>query len=333
MSGPNEQMPLPDAAAEADGASAGARLRAARERKGMSVVEAADALRVDPVLVEALERDDYAALGAPVFAKGHLRRYAMLTGESIDELLLLYHQRAGVQEVLPLVTPGTTPAPLRPPREFPAALLLVVLVAAGAAGLWWWYEQPVERPVPIGSRGADVVAASDEGTQARSASSWRAEAIEAPVSESQDAGTFTDVVADEPSTAGPAGTDVPGETAPTAVPPATTSILPAGAQDPSASTPGTADAGAEGQHALALTFTGDSWVEVRDATGARLYYGLGTAGMSRSLRGTPPFEISLGRYADVIVELNGERQTIPPEAIRGNTARFTISPTGTASAR
>jgi hypothetical protein len=190
MSGPNEQMPLPDAAAEADGASAGARLRAARERKGMSVVEAADALRVDPVLVEALERDDYAALGAPVFAKGHLRRYAMLTGESIDELLLLYHQRAGVQEVLPLVTPGTTPAPLRPPREVPAALLLVVLVAAGAAGLWWWYEQPVERPVPIGSRGADVVAASDEGTQARSASSWRAEAIEAPVSESQDAGTF-----------------------------------------------------------------------------------------------------------------------------------------------
>jgi cytoskeleton protein RodZ len=76
-----------------------------------------------------------------------------------------------------------------------------------------------------------------------------------------------------------------------------------------------------------LSFTGDSWVEVRDAAGARLYYELGQAGSRRTLRGMPPFQIVLGHYPGVSIEMDGQARAIPIEAVRGNTARFTLDPT------
>ena len=82
-----------------------------------------------------------------------------------------------------------------------------------------------------------------------------------------------------------------------------------------------------GERVFVLIFGSDSWVDVRDAGGARLYYGLGAAGSRRTLRGVPPFEIFLGRYLDVTIEVDGQPQAIPAESVRGNTARFTLAPT------
>ena len=50
----------------------GARLRQAREAAGLSVAEAAEQLRLRTALVDAMERGDLAALGAPIFARGYL---------------------------------------------------------------------------------------------------------------------------------------------------------------------------------------------------------------------------------------------------------------------
>ena len=82
-----------------------------------------------------------------------------------------------------------------------------------------------------------------------------------------------------------------------------------------------------GERVLVLIFEGDSWVDVRDGAGARLYYGLGDAGSRRTLRGAAPFEIFLGRYLDVTIEVDGQPHAIPAESVRGNTARFTLAPT------
>jgi len=53
----------------------GARLRGAREKKGLTVLEAAENCTVDARTLEALEAEDFAALGADVYVRGHLRRY------------------------------------------------------------------------------------------------------------------------------------------------------------------------------------------------------------------------------------------------------------------
>jgi cytoskeleton protein RodZ len=68
----------------------GARLQAARERAGLSLIQAARHLHVDPAVVQALESENFGELGPAVYARGHLRHYAELLRESVPELLALY---------------------------------------------------------------------------------------------------------------------------------------------------------------------------------------------------------------------------------------------------
>ncbi len=63
-----------------DELSPGAELKKARSDQEKTLEDISKELHLDRWMVEALERDDYTALGAPVFAKGHLRQYAKLLG-------------------------------------------------------------------------------------------------------------------------------------------------------------------------------------------------------------------------------------------------------------
>ena len=53
-------------------------LRRERERRALSVQQAAEDLHLDTWMVDAIEADRFVALGAPVYAKGHLKKYAAL---------------------------------------------------------------------------------------------------------------------------------------------------------------------------------------------------------------------------------------------------------------
>ena len=68
----------------------GARLRAAREKRGLTLLQAAERLHLDAGIVQALEAENFTALGADVYVRGHLRRYAEAVGESPTQLQQLY---------------------------------------------------------------------------------------------------------------------------------------------------------------------------------------------------------------------------------------------------
>ena len=63
-----------------------AALRRAK-RAGLSIEEVADRLRLNEALVLAMEEDRFGLLGAPVFARGHLRNYAALVGAAEREIM------------------------------------------------------------------------------------------------------------------------------------------------------------------------------------------------------------------------------------------------------
>jgi cytoskeleton protein RodZ len=125
-------------------AGIGARLRAARERRGLTTLQAAEKLHVDARALESLEAENFAALGADVYVRGHLRRYAELVGESPHELQDLYASST------PAVRPDLTRIPRadRPPESarlmLPALLTVIGLALAGL--LWWVLTLPGAKP-------------------------------------------------------------------------------------------------------------------------------------------------------------------------------------------
>jgi len=124
----------PDAG-DAGQSGIGVRLRAARERVGLTLVQAAEKLHVDSKSLVALEAEDFDIFGAPVFARGHIRRYSELVGEKTEELVLLYNETT--RAALPVLTPLPSADPLADMRKFavPALFALIGLVLLGV--VWW----------------------------------------------------------------------------------------------------------------------------------------------------------------------------------------------------
>jgi cytoskeleton protein RodZ len=125
----------------------GTRLRHGREARGLTILQAAEKLHVDARILESLEAEDFAALGAAVYARGHLRRYAELVGADHFELQSLYSaapQSAG---------PDLTRIPHRTPDGRSSRLvvlaLLVLLGFALAGVLWWLLALPAAKPQPV----------------------------------------------------------------------------------------------------------------------------------------------------------------------------------------
>ncbi len=115
-------------------ASPGARLRAAREARGLSIEEVADRLRLNEALVLAMEEDRFGLLGAPVFARGHLKNYAILVGEPEREVLAGFDV-GEMPEPTFLPSGGHTPV-MRVRARWPWIAGIAVLAAACAAA-WW----------------------------------------------------------------------------------------------------------------------------------------------------------------------------------------------------
>ena len=147
------------AASESAPASPGPRLRRGRESRGWTAQQAAEQMRLPVAVVEALEAERYADLGAPAFARGHLRRYATLLDLPVGPLLDAYDRSHAGPAVPSLIPQASANTPVRASGErlrLPAAALYglgaVALVAAGAAGWWWWTQRgrPVEAPAPEG---------------------------------------------------------------------------------------------------------------------------------------------------------------------------------------
>ena len=112
----------------------GARLRSARERRRLTILQAAERMHVDPDILEALEADDFAALGAPVYVKGHLRHYAELVGESPEALSELYSQ--GTRVPPPDLT--RVPKPVADDSGRLVAPAVIVVIGFAVAGTVWW---------------------------------------------------------------------------------------------------------------------------------------------------------------------------------------------------
>jgi cytoskeleton protein RodZ len=120
----------------------GAQLRKARDSTGRTAAEVADKLHFDVRVIEALENEDLPAMGAAVYARGHLRRYAEYLNLPAPELIARYELRKDHPGYVPDLT---RIAQAERPRDPNRALRWVYVVAAGVIGLfavWWVLQSP-----------------------------------------------------------------------------------------------------------------------------------------------------------------------------------------------
>jgi cytoskeleton protein RodZ len=88
----------------------GERLRSARKAKALSVQQVAESLRLEEASVVALEEGRFDAMGAPVFVRGHLKRYARLVGLSPEAVLEAYRAAAPNSDTLPALARPREPS-------------------------------------------------------------------------------------------------------------------------------------------------------------------------------------------------------------------------------
>lgn len=68
----------------------GAALKAAREKRKLSITDVCDATRIKPHIIQALERDDYSEITAPLYGKSFIRLYASHLGMDPAPLIQYY---------------------------------------------------------------------------------------------------------------------------------------------------------------------------------------------------------------------------------------------------
>jgi cytoskeleton protein RodZ len=310
----------------------GQRLKAERERRGMSTQKAADEMHLDSWVIEALEADDYQRIGPPVYAKGHLKKYASILGLPAAEILSAFSADAP-----PAVARAAAPSSVRMPTAAPAGTdlpwpqLAAALIALLLGGLFWWHpwHQRSAAPVPP-SR-----AASSSQTDGASVAETQPErAAESPGEDTNSPALAPGVGAraaaradDAPGAAVSSTTAAPGAPAPATaggVPPTaagTPAAVPAVQSKSAAASEADAARGA-GRARLRLSFSADSWVDVRDAEGRRVYAGSGRANSVKTIAGIAPLRVYLGFASGVQLQLNDRAVAIGPQFVTGDVARF-----------
>src|SRR3974390_998305 len=115
----------------------GEEFRAAREARGLSLSDVSEQINIRSVYLQALENEDWSAIGAPVYTRGFIRTYARFLGLDPESSVQRFNE--GGSAAPPAGPPAAPPRePARDPSErrspspllYIAAALALVLVGA-----------------------------------------------------------------------------------------------------------------------------------------------------------------------------------------------------------
>jgi cytoskeleton protein RodZ len=316
MNTPDSSRPNPDMAQET---SLGTLLTQQRIAKGLEQRDIASHLGLSLVLIRALEEDAFGELGAPVFVRGYLVRYARLLGLPEQDILNRYKNMVTAQP-----PPLRVSEALKPQARLTDASVrwFSYLLILGALGwlVWMGVEQVTTRLVSSelarrsGSEVTGQVSAAPPNSEPPPVQDQNSLATQPlpltprPFPETQSVPLSTATAVSTAS--GPQQANVPVAESHSAA----TSNLIREAPIPAAAPP----------PQLELTFREDCWVDIKDAEGNRLAYGLMKAKMEQKLSGVAPFSLLLGNSSAVQITLNG--QTVDPAIYvkKGGVSRFVL---------
>ncbi len=279
-----------------DGATAfGARLRAAREARGLTVESCGQALRLPSRLLRQLEMGEYGGIDYQVYLAGYLTKYGHHVG--VDESALQGELARITPRQPTLVVSGGISHSRYLLERYATAATYVVLTAVIVVPMVWLgirgtLDRDMARLSPL-----DATPVAQQDAPASSSTSSVAQATVTPPAATHD---------DQPLLASMA-----------VFPPLDTELRAPKVAVPVAAVP------VAGAHSLTLTLPAASWVEVTSTDGSRLEYGLLPAGTEKTYQSSAPLEVRIGNAGAATVKVDG--QPVPLDAFRrANVARFRL---------
>ena len=188
----------------------------------------------------------------------------------------------------------------------------IIIVLVAAVVLWWWQQTQMSAPTPTPTQNnvvpVPVNTPFEQAIESTDALSSEVLADEETVSEETSVEPrLMDAETQVQENAETLVTDEPADDADTPSLLNTETLLP---QDNEAVT-------------VVFRFGSDCWVNIVDATGEAIAYGVKNAGRVMTISGIPPFDVTLGMPNNVSIEFDGDAVDLS-RFQNGRTARFSL---------
>lgn len=310
----------------------GAILKEARETRGFSEQQVAQKLNFRISLVQNIEVDVFDRSLPEAFNRGYLKSYAQLVNVSDVVVLSSYDQLAEAQSQCAGMQSFSKGTEKQAEHKLLMWITYLILAIFLTATVVWWLQTPSEQPEPIEAEKVNLVSEDStvnntdskipgENSTVINESSLEDTGITENNSTNEDA---TIDVNDELETLTGSATnaqaiDVEAELSDNDVSSAKASEALESNDEKSMVPESTASLIAN----VIFTFSGDCWVNIYDATGERIAWGVKKSGYVMNISGQAPFSITLGKpelvaidYNDVAVDMTGFNA--------GNIAKFSL---------
>lgn len=310
----------------------GAILKEAREIRGLSEQQVADKLNFRLRLVQNIEVDIFDRSLPEAFNRGYLKSYAKLVNipetvvlNSYDQLAEVQNQCAGMQSF----SKGTEKQAEHKLLMWITYLILAIFLTATVV---WWLQTPSEQPEPIEAENVNLVAKASATNETNNNIPTTTSDItnesnldDSGVTENNavsEGETFD--VNDELNTSTENATNTETVNIETEqLDNGVSSAIPSETVESSNDESITEESETSLIANVVFTFSGDCWVNIYDATGERVAWGVKKSGYVMKISGQAPFSITLGKpelvaidYNDLAVDMTGFNA--------GNIAKFSL---------
>lgn len=293
----------------------GAVLSAARMKRELSIATAAMQSNLSQEIIERLEQNRFAEIGAPVFTRGYLGLYARFLGLNEAAVSQAFNKIKSEPAPELRLTAANIESQARPYRRrsyLGSWLLLIPVVAIGGVLLYQlfdnnsWLMKQINGAFNTPQASGEVAPA--DGGSANSGNEIVLEVGGTPLSPE---GTPL-----SPESA----QNIPGLTPPPAADnSAASSDKPA--EPPAAETPPAAAA----NRGIQLSFSVESWIEIKDSGNKKVLSKLVKAGEKVELPADgAPYNLNLGRPDGVVMLINGQEQPLENYRQKNSGRRFNV---------
>ena len=329
----NEDKTLIDVSDNVDAVGPGYILKEAREVLGLSQQDVADKLNFRKKLVENIEAEFFDLNLPAAFNRGYLKNYAKLVNISQEDILKSYDKLGMAQRQcaeMQSFSKGTEKQAEHNRLMWITYFILAVLVTATVV---WWLQTPSTQPEPMALESAESMDStsnakqptdlSDEITQRDSYAEQSDESKD--VNESAVNGLNTEVnLANAITASVQANKENSAERDLLEVDKISSTLGSSLSSEASNSQQNVKENERVTTEAnIVFTFSGDCWVNISDATGERIAWGVKKSGYIMRISGQAPFSITLGRPELVKIDYNDV--SIDMAAFNaGNIAKFSL---------